>query len=103
LLFNPKVVFEVLSESTEPYDRGEKWNFYQSIPSLTDYLLVSSDKHLIEHYERAADGWRYTHGNGLEDKVQIENLDITLLLAEVYQDVTLAPRYDRRRFTIIES
>jgi Uma2 family endonuclease len=103
LLLNPKVIFEVLSESTEGYDRGEKWNFYQSIPSLTDYLLVSSDKHLIEHYERAADGWRYTYGNGLEDKVQIENLDTILLLAEVYQEVTLAPRYDRRRFTIIET
>jgi Uma2 family endonuclease len=103
LLLNPKVIFEVLSESTEPYDRGEKWKSYQSIPTLTNYLLVYSDQHFIEHYERTADGWRYTHSLGLEDKVQIENLKTTLLLAEVYRDVSLAPRYDRRRFTIIES
>lgn len=103
LLLNPKVIFEVLSETTEPYDRGEKWNSYQSIPSLTDYLLVSSDLHLIEHYQRADEGWHYTKSFGLEDEVRIENLEIKFQLVDVYQGVTLAPRYDRRRFTIIES
>ena len=57
---NPKIVVEVLSPSTEAYDRGEKWEAYQRIPSLTDYLLVSQSAAQIEHYQRESDGsWRY--------------------------------------------
>jgi Uma2 family endonuclease len=58
---NPTVVCEVLSKSTERYDRGEKWERYQELASLTDYLLVSQRAPLVEHYQRNADGsWRYT-------------------------------------------
>lgn len=53
---NPVVLVEVLSESTEAYDRGEKFRHYRRIPSLRDYLLVSQDEALIEHYTRNDDG-----------------------------------------------
>lgn len=60
VLTNPAVIVEVLSPSTEAYDRGIKWQAYQRLPSLTDYLLVSQAQPLIEHYRREADGsWRY--------------------------------------------
>lgn len=60
VLTNPKVVVEVLSKSTAAYDRGEKWDSYQRLPSLSDYLLVSQTAKQIEHYQREADGsWRY--------------------------------------------
>jgi Uma2 family endonuclease len=60
VLANPTVVVEVLSKSTEGYDRGKKWDGYQKIPSLTDYLLVSQSAPHIEHYQRAEGGeWRY--------------------------------------------
>ncbi|WP_437577098.1 Uma2 family endonuclease [Sorangium sp. So ce887] len=60
VLANPSVVVEVLSPSTEAYDRGEKWAAYQRIPSLTDYLLVSQISVRVEHFRREADGsWRY--------------------------------------------
>jgi Uma2 family endonuclease len=60
VLANPQIVVEVLSRSTEAYDRGGKWDAYQRIPSLTDYLLVSQTAAQIEHYQRQADGsWRY--------------------------------------------
>jgi Uma2 family endonuclease len=60
VLTNPKVVVEVLSRSTEAYDRGEKWDAYQRLPSLTDYVLVSQTAKQIEHYQREGDGsWRY--------------------------------------------
>ncbi|WP_437689204.1 Uma2 family endonuclease [Sorangium sp. So ce176] len=60
VLANPSVVVEVLSPSTEAYDRGEKWEAYQRIPSLTDYLLVSQGAVRVEHYRREADdSWRY--------------------------------------------
>ena len=60
VLVNPTVVVEVLSPSTEIYDRGVKWQAYRRLPSLTDYLLVSQTDPQIEHYRREADGsWRY--------------------------------------------
>ena len=58
-LRNPEVIFEVLSESTESYDRGKKFSSYRSIPSVTDYVLLAQDQILVEHYHRQPDGsWR---------------------------------------------
>ena len=60
VLANPSIGVEVISPSTERYDRGEKWDAYQRLPSLTDYLLVSQTVERIEHYQRESDGsWRY--------------------------------------------
>lgn len=60
ILANPAVLVEVLSPGTETYDRGAKWDAYQRLPSLTDYLMVAQDGARIEHYRREADGsWRY--------------------------------------------
>jgi Uma2 family endonuclease len=60
VLANPKIIVEVLSRSTEAYDRGDKWEAYQRLPSLTDYLLVSQEVARIEQFQRGADGsWRY--------------------------------------------
>jgi Uma2 family endonuclease len=54
-LTNPEVIVEVLSSSTERYDRGDKWLAYQTLPTLTDYVLVASERHRIEHYQRGSD------------------------------------------------
>jgi len=60
VLANPMVIVEVLSPSTEKFDRGDKWNAYQRLESLTDYLLVAQSTARIEHYQRQSDGsWRY--------------------------------------------
>jgi Uma2 family endonuclease len=60
VLLNPAILVEVLSKSTEEYDRGLKWEGYQTIVSLTDYLLVSQAAARIEHYRRNPDGsWTY--------------------------------------------
>jgi Uma2 family endonuclease len=57
---NPTLVAEVLSKRTESYDRGLKWDGYQRIVSLRDYLLVSQQRARVEHFQREADGtWRY--------------------------------------------
>lgn len=55
-LLNPTVLFEVLSDSTESYDRGEKFAQYRTIPSLTDYVLLSQKQVLVEHFQRQDDG-----------------------------------------------
>jgi len=60
VITNPAILVEVLSGSTEEYDRGLKWTGYQSIRSLTDYLLVAQAEVRIEHYRRNVDGsWTY--------------------------------------------
>lgn len=60
VLANPSVVVEVLSRSTQAYDRGDKWEAYQGLASLTDYLLVAQASVRIEHFRRESDGsWRY--------------------------------------------
>ena len=84
---NPSVVVEVLSESTEQYDRGLKWDGYRRLPSLSDYLLVSQREASIEHYRREPDGsWRYTAA-GAGERVTLSNgavLDVTLLYQGVF-------------------
>ena len=55
-LVNPQLLVEVLSESTERYDRGDKWLAYRTIPSLTDYVMISSTRREVEHYQRLPDG-----------------------------------------------
>ena len=55
-LVNPQVIVEVLSDSTERRDRGEKWVAYQTIATLTDYVMVASSQRKLEHYHRLPDG-----------------------------------------------
>ncbi len=88
VLVNPKVVIEVLSPSTEKKDRGEKFQNYQQIESLTDYLLVSQDKPFIEHYARREHNqWLYSRSSDLASSVHIDSIDCRLNLAEVYDRV----------------
>jgi len=89
LLYNPAVVFEVLSPSTEGYDRGEKFAHYRQLESLQEYFLVAQDRPHIEHYVRQADGsWRFTETDALDTAVTCPSLDVTLPLSEVYLDVS---------------
>ena len=84
VLTNPGIVVEVLSPSTEAYDRGAKWEAYQHISSLTDYLLVSQVQTCVEHYRRESDGsWRYRVA-GAGDAITLAN-DTALSIDAVYE------------------
>ena len=97
-LLNPKVIIEVLSESTEKYDRGDKFAYYQTLDSLTDYLLVAQNQPYIEHFQRQADGsWRYSAVQGLETEIVIATIGCVLPLAEVYERVTFPEPRGRLR------
>ena len=86
---NPTVIFEVLSPSTESYDRGEKFLRYtNNIATLEDYVLISQQSAHVEHYSKAS-GWK---------KMEIDGLDSTLLLETVECKVALAELYDRIEF-----
>ena len=85
---NPTVLFEVLSPSTEAYDRGKKAENYRKIPSLMAYVLIAQDRAKVEVYERVGDGfWRLSEAGGLEGTIALECLEITLSLGEIYEGV----------------
>ena len=91
VLLNPSLIVEVLSDSTEAYDRGAKFALYRQIPSLKEYLLVSQGQVLVELYSRGEDGrWVLSDYRSLTDRVPLPSLDCTLDLAEVYDKVTFA-------------
>ena len=88
VITNPIVVVEVLSPSTEPKDRGEKFIRYQQIETLRSYLLVSQAEPRVELFERGENGhWDYSLVAGLENTVEIPSLAVTLALSEIYDQV----------------
>ena len=81
----PKIIVEVLSESTEKFDRGKKFQYYRTIPSLQEYILISSQEYLIECFRRTKnDLWTLQTYEGLNAIVRIENLAIDAPLSEIY-------------------
>ena len=89
---NPTVIIEVLSPSTEAFDRGEKWTRYQIWnPTLRDYLLISQDQPQIDHYTRQAEvKWTYQRHIGLDAMVTIGSIGCVLKLVDVYDRVVFA-------------
>ena len=92
VLLNPTVIMEVLSPTTESFDRGEKFRRYRTqIPSLDDYVLVSQALPLIEHFRRQAnDEWVLSAQGDIESSLQIASINCTLHLSEVYDRVTFS-------------
>jgi Uma2 family endonuclease len=87
-LLNPTVLIEVLSPSTEAYDRGAKFEFYRMLESLSDYLLISQSRPIIEHYTRQPDNhWLLSTYKGLEAVTPIPSIGCELRLADVYDKV----------------
>lgn len=92
---NPTVLFEVLSKTTEAYDRGFKADCYRQVPSLRAYGLVSQTAPHIELFERQPDGlWALREAKGLESILSIPPLRIELPLAEVYARVEFGPSHE---------
>ena len=90
-LLNPTLIIEVLSKSTEAYDRGEKFEHYRKIESFGEYLLVSQDKHHIDHYVRRPDNqWLLSDASDIKDALELPSLGSRLLLSEVYDKVDFA-------------
>ncbi|ETX09235.1 MAG: hypothetical protein ETSY2_00685 [Candidatus Entotheonella gemina] len=87
-LLNPSVIIEVLSPSTESYDRGIKFTHYRSIEDLQLYILVAQDKPQIEIFRRQANGdWLLSVVEGLEARVSLDAIGCELALADVYERV----------------
>jgi Uma2 family endonuclease len=87
-LTNPALIIEILSPSTEAYDRGDKFTRYKSISSFSEYLLVAQHRPHITQFFRQADGsWAYNEFNDLDSTVKLASLDCDLPLSEVYEGI----------------
>ncbi len=95
-LTNPTLVVEVLSPSTERYDRSEKFLAYQSVPSLKEYVMVSQEKKLIEQYVRDGNAWRYVAWLPETLHVELKSVPAVLRFDEVYEGVEIPPVVQRR-------
>jgi Uma2 family endonuclease len=91
-LLNPVLIVEVLSESTAAYDRGKKFEHYQAIPTLAEYVLVAQDRPWCEVFLRQPGGsWRYTPVEGLGAVLALDSVGVQVPLAEIYSGVDFDP------------
>lgn len=87
-LRNPVVIIEVLSQSTERYDRGLKFFKYRRIDTLEEYVLIAQDRTLVEHYVRQASGdWLMSEAFGLDATIHLSAIGCDLRLSEIYDKV----------------
>ncbi len=92
-LLNPLLIIEVLSDSTERYDRGAKFLHYRNLPSLQDYLLVAQHECRVEHYARQTDHrWSLTDYQNLDETIVIESIACELRLRDLYARVQMNPQ-----------
>ena len=85
-LTEPKLVIEVLSESTEGRDRLEKWAAYRTLNSLEEYVLVAQDRRAIDVYRRFKDGWKQV-GFESEEELELDSVNLRLPMADIYADL----------------
>jgi Uma2 family endonuclease len=87
---NPAVVVEVLSPSSEKYDRGEKFRRYRTLASLQDYILVDQRRVLIEHFTRQPDNtWTLRDYQTLADELRIETIGVSIPIQRIYEGVEI--------------
>ncbi|CAN5475707.1 Uma2 family endonuclease [soil metagenome] len=85
VLLNPLVIFEVLSPSTEGYDRGDKFHRYGVIPSLQEYVLLASESPSVDVFSRVEDGWLVRAYSGMEAVASMKSVGLELPLRNLYE------------------
>jgi Uma2 family endonuclease len=89
-LANPVVIFEVLSPSTEKYDRGLKFQLYRTLGSLKDYILVNQEQVRIEQFTRRPDGtWTLRDYQGLDQELNVDSIGVSIPLERIYRRVSI--------------
>lgn len=87
IITNPSVLLEVLSPSTQDYDRGSKFKLYRDIPSLKEYIIISSTEILVEKYDKQVDGSWVLHVYGEADNFSIPSIDMNIDVKVLYRNV----------------
>ncbi len=87
-VMNPIVLVEVLSASTEGYDRGEKFAAYRTIPTVQEYVLIAQDQPLVEQYVKQSESeWLFAESRGLEQGVTLQSVEVEIALADLYEAI----------------
>ncbi|MDJ0702589.1 MAG: Uma2 family endonuclease [Leptolyngbyaceae cyanobacterium MO_188.B28] len=85
---NPLMIAEVLSDSTASYDRGDKFEAYRTIPTLQEYLLIAQDRYHVEQFVKQSEyQWLFTEYSGVDSKVTLSSMPVTLELRDLYANV----------------
>jgi Uma2 family endonuclease len=89
-VMNPILLVEVLSASTESYDRGEKFAAYRTIPTVQEYVLIAQDQPLVEQYVKQSESeWLFAETRGLEQGVTLRSVEVEIALADLYEAIEL--------------
>lgn len=100
VLTNPSLIVEVLSPSTEAFDLNDKFTYYKSIESFTEYLLISQDRpHVVLYTKQAENVWLQREYNALTDTVYLTSLECEIYLADIYENIEFS-NLDRPRFPV---
>jgi Uma2 family endonuclease len=97
VLLNPQIIIEVLSDSTEKYDRGAKFSLYRNIPSVLEYILVSSQERKIESFHRNGSDWIFREASESE-VLQFQSLDVVLKIEDVCEKVEFSSKRLREEY-----
>ncbi len=93
MLVNPQLIVEVLSDSTEAFDRGDKFTYYKSIPSFSEYVLVAQHRPHVTVFVKHGDGfWANYEYNDIGQSVQLSSVPCELLLTDIYRGVEFVTR-----------
>lgn len=87
-LLNPTLIVEVLSELTENYDRGKKFEHYKTLKSLQAYILIAQAESHVEHYRRTSGKWIFSEAKTREEIIELPSIGCTLNLSDIYRKVT---------------
>ncbi len=88
-LLNPALIVEILSPTTESYDREEKLAAYRTLPSLREFVLIAQDRMRVERWLREGDSWRATPADGPDAVLDVVSVNCTVPLREIYRRVEL--------------
>jgi len=99
LFVNPSLIIEVLSDSTEAFDRSYKFTYYKSIESFTEYILIAQDRpHVSQFVKQADNSWLNHEFNSLEESFHLASLDCDLALAELFEEIVFPEKPNRFNF-----
>src|SRR5579872_1162239 len=93
---SPRLILEVLSDSTEAYDRGKKFAYYRLCPTIEEYVLVATDRQAVEVFHRTPQGWAAYHARlyGPGDIIQLASINIQFPLDTLYRRSTVRESYE---------
>ena len=95
-LLNPTMIVEVLSPTTEAYDRGDKFAQFRRLTSLQEYVLIAQDKVRVERYTRQGDEWVLKEFQSLDESLRLDSIDCEVSLREIYAKVKFPPERPAR-------